>query len=95
MDRLRSTLENGKLEPVQLLPLVTKWICEKGSASQLIEWVNGLSREKAEIFRALNACSDSEATEMEERIGPVINEAGFVPVHVQAEVDGPSEKASR
>lgn len=93
MDRLISFLDNKKLEPKSLLPIVTLWISEKGSATQLIEWIHGLQREKEAIFRSLDACSIGETEEMEADAGQHDGEAGLVSIEIQAEADGPSKKA--
>lgn len=81
MDRIRAGLDNKKFEPCELLPLITLWITEKGSAAQFIDWVNGLSQEKEEIFRALNASSIGEAEEVETGIELGLRPTTDVPIH--------------
>ena len=67
MDTLLKHLESRdkKLDPCDLLPLITEWIVDKGSAKQLIDWINGLELEKEEIFKSLNSCSVREEEEVE------------------------------
>nr|QFG76366.1 pre-CP/V2 [Grapevine geminivirus A] len=70
MDRLYSSFQDKRLHPAEILPHVTQWICEKGTAQQLIDWIHGLQSEKEEIFRTLDACSIGPSEEMEGFVGP-------------------------
>ncbi|GAB4857114.1 hypothetical protein Ancab_015025 [Ancistrocladus abbreviatus] len=51
------------VEPVDLLFVISVWIIRKGSAQQLIDWINGLWDEEAALFRALNSSSGRKAEE--------------------------------
>ncbi|AUT11864.1 movement protein [Juncus maritimus associated virus] len=93
-DKFCNYLDKRQVEPAELLPLITRWIVEKGSAQQFIDWINGLQREEKEIFRALNACSDSkedddDPEEVQLRVGP----SSSVPKPIlQAQSDGLQEE---
>nr|QNN81453.1 V2 [Grapevine geminivirus A defective DNA] len=65
MDGLYSSFQDKRLHPAEILPHVIQWICEKGTAQQLIDWIHGLQSEKEEIFRTLDACSVGPSEEME------------------------------
>nr|QIV15591.1 V2 protein [Apple geminivirus] len=65
MEAVFNHLVGKKLQPKDVLPAITAWICEKGTGQQLIDWVNGLEGEKEAIFRALNSCSAEQEGEME------------------------------
>ncbi|AQT01548.1 AV2 protein [Sida golden yellow spot virus] len=60
MDQLFCQLEGNKIEPKDLLPAVSRWIVEKGTAQQFIDWINGLQAETKGLFHALNAVPDGE-----------------------------------
>ena len=90
MDRIYKFLSDKKLEPFELLPVITVWITEKGSAQQLIDWINGLEREKTSIFAALGAV-DSVEDVQEDQLASGGTEGGgaegIVPIKIQAQFE--------
>jgi hypothetical protein len=71
-----------------ILSIITHWLLKRGTAQQLIDWVNGLQREEEALFSALHAATDvSQKAVSDDDLSPVIGSSSSLFASVSAEPD--------
>jgi hypothetical protein len=84
--KLLKQLDNCQV--ADILSIVTHWLLKKGTAQQLIDWVNGLQREEEALFSALHAATDvSQKAVSDDDFSPVISSSSSLFTSLSAEPD--------